>query len=49
MVHFYLFAVDKSGAVSADPLPAGYIRAGDIGREGVSRTDDRGRDHQRLF
>jgi len=40
---------DEPGAVPAHPLPAGHVRAGHIGREGVPRAAVRGRDHQRLL
>lgn len=40
---------DQPGALPAHPLPAGHVRAGHLGREGLPRAVDRGRDHQRVL
>lgn len=41
--------VDEFGAVSANSFPAGDLRAHDVGRKGLPRTAERGRDHVGLF
>ena len=40
---------DKPRTVSAHPLPANHLRAGDVGGEGLPRAEQRRRDHQRVL